>query len=158
MSYLWCFLAVARGLRISQNSVTTNFVEFTFFALGCIKLVALLEVRTGLGCRDGSNVPEEGPALLLRGSGPSSMRPWGVPQDVGASRLRRSWLSETLARAFGLGHGALVEQSPKHPPDNRTKDVEPETRKIPGNYHRSQRARWVYRPSGNGSCDEDSYR
>ena len=69
------FLGRCQGLRISQNSVTTNFVEFTFFALGCIRLVALLEVRAGLGCRDGSNVPEEGPGVLLRGSGPSSMRP-----------------------------------------------------------------------------------
>jgi len=38
--------------------------------------VALLEVRTGLGCRDGSDVPEEGAGVFLRGSGPSSVRPW----------------------------------------------------------------------------------
>jgi hypothetical protein len=34
MSYLWCFLAVARGLRISENSVTAKFAEFTFHELG----------------------------------------------------------------------------------------------------------------------------
>ena len=45
-----------------------------------------------------------------------------------------------LRGAFGLGHGAVVEQRPKNPADDRTKDVEPETREIPRNDHRSQRA------------------
>src|SRR5215213_2931463 len=96
--------------------------------------------------------------FVTAGHRPFLHAPWGFPQDVGASRLRRPWLSETLARAFGLGHGAVVEQCPENPPDNRTKDVEPETRKIPSNDHRSQRARWVERPSRYGSSDEDPYR
>src|SRR5215213_11818233 len=142
-----------------QRILDMNFGAFTFHALGYIRPAALLEERTGLGCRSRrERRTEEGPGLLLRGSGPSSVRPWGLPQGVGASRLTPSWLSEPLARAFGLGHGAVVEQSPENPPNDRTKDVEPETRKIPSNDHRSQRARWVERPSRYGSSDEDPYR
>jgi len=96
--------------------------------------------------------------FVTAGHRPFLRAPWGLPQGVGASRLRRSWLSETLTRAFGLGHSAVVEQSPENPPDDRTKDVEPETRKIPSNYHRAQRARWVDRPPGHRPCDEDPYR
>jgi hypothetical protein len=66
--------------------------------------------------------------VFLRGSGPSSVRPW-----TPAGRRRRPVLDHLgsvrpLARAFGLGHGAVVEQSPKYPPDDRTKDVKPHAR------------------------------
>jgi hypothetical protein len=32
MSYLWCFLAVARGLRIAENSVMAKFAEHSCFS------------------------------------------------------------------------------------------------------------------------------
>src|SRR5919199_2399291 len=35
-----------------------------------------------------------------------------------------------LAWAFGLGHGAVVEQRSKHAPDDRSKDVEPHATEV----------------------------
>src|SRR5215211_2917379 len=44
------------------------------------------------------------------------------------------------------------------PPDDRTKDVEPETRKVPSHKHRPQRARRIDRPPGHRPRDEHPYR
>ena len=70
-----------------------NFREF-FHALGCIRLVALLEERTGLGCRDGSDVHRKDrvcycgastlPPCALRDSRRASAPP--VLDDLGSVR------------------------------------------------------------------------
>src|ERR671913_2474834 len=54
------------------------------------------------------------------------LRPQFRLQERLASRKRLSCCpAKSLAWAFGLGHGAIVEQRPKHPPDDRSKDVKP---------------------------------
>jgi hypothetical protein len=136
---------------------TANFGEIPFHALGCIRLVALLEERivldvgTGATYRARSGVVTAGLRPFLRAS-VDSCRASATPvlDHLGSVR--------PLARAFGLCHGAVVEQRPKYPPDDRTKDVEPETRKVPSNDHRSERARRVDRPPGHRPRDEDPYR
>src|SRR5215213_8295971 len=65
---------------------------------------------------------------------------------------------KSLAWAFGLGHGAVVEQRPKHPADDRPKDVEPHAREISRYDHRPERACRIDRPSRYGPRDEDPYR
>src|SRR5688500_6519451 len=76
-------------------------------------------------------------------------------QERPASRKRLSCCpAKSLAWAFGLGQGAVVEQRPKHPPDDRPKDVKPHATEVPRNDHRSQRARRIDRPSGHRSRDE----
>src|SRR5215211_6150692 len=70
----------------------------------------------------------------------------------------RSALASLLRRALGLGHGAVVEQSPKHPSDDRPKDVEPHATEVPRNQHRPQRASRVDRPAGHWPRDEHSDR
>src|SRR5829696_6951027 len=72
--------------------------------------------------------------------------------------FRPSWLCGSLARTFGLGHGAVVEQRGKHPPDDRSKDVEPYATEVSGHDHRSERACRVDRPAGYRSRDEYPYR
>src|SRR5215213_1102379 len=141
-----------------QRTLDMNFGEFTFHALGCIRPAALLEERTGLGCRDGSDVQRKDRVCYC---GAPTLPPCapGFPQGVGASRLRPSWPKlKALARAFSLGHGAVVEQRSQRPPDDRPQYVEPETRKVPGNDHRSQRARRIDRPPGHRPRDEHPYR
>src|SRR5918993_1317833 len=80
-------------------------------------------------------------------------------QERPASRKRLSCCpAKSLAWAFGLGHGAVVEERPKHPPDDRPKDVKPHAAEVPRNDHRSQRARRIDGPSGHRSRDEDPHR
>src|SRR5919112_503247 len=96
------------------------------------------------------------PFWFLRSRG---LRPQFRLQERPASRKRLSCCpAKSLAWAFGLGHGAIVEQRPKHPPDDRSKDVKPHASEVPRNDHRSQRARRINRPAGHGSRDEDPYR
>src|SRR5919112_1168052 len=86
------------------------------------------------------------------------LRPQFRLQERPASRKRLSCCpAKSLAWAFGLGHGAIVEQRPKHPPDDRPKDVKPHATEVPRNDHRSQRASRVDRPSGHGSRDEEPH-
>src|SRR5829696_4958460 len=83
------------------------------------------------------------------------LRPQFRLQERPASRKRLSCCpAKSLARAFGLCHGAIVEQRPKHPPDDRPKDVKPHATEVPRNDHRSQRARRIDRTAGHGSRDE----
>src|SRR5918995_1872449 len=70
----------------------------------------------------------------------------------------RSALASLLRRALGLCQGAVVEQSSKHPSDDRAQDVEPHARKVPRNQHRPQRARRVDRPSCNGAGNKHTNR
>src|SRR5215208_4176035 len=86
------------------------------------------------------------------------LRPQFRLQERPASRKRLSCCpAKSLAWAFGLGHGAVVEQRPKHPADDRPKDVKPHATEVPSNDHRSQRARRIDRPSGHGSRNEDPH-
>src|ERR687894_1695819 len=86
------------------------------------------------------------------------LRPQFRLQERPASRKRLSYCpAKSLAWAFGLGHGAVVELRPKHPPDDRSKDVKPHATEVPRNDHRSQRASRVDRPAGHGSRDEDPH-
>src|SRR5918998_376167 len=76
-------------------------------------------------------------------------------QERPASRKRLSCCpANSLAWAFGLCQGAVVEQRPKHPPDDRPKDVQPYTTEVSGNDHRSEGARRIDRPSSHRSRDE----
>src|SRR5215207_6379336 len=87
------------------------------------------------------------------------LRPQFRLQERPASRKCLSCCpAKSLAWAFGLGHGAVVEERPKHPSDDRPKDVKPYATEIPRNDHRSQRARRIDRPSGHGSRDEHPHR
>src|SRR5918999_3049946 len=95
------------------------------------------------------------PFWFLRSRG---LRPQFRLQERPASRKRLSCCpAKSLAWAFGLGHGAIVEQRSKHPPDDRSKDVKPHATEVPRNDHRSQRARRINRPAGHGSRDEDPH-
>src|SRR5918994_4107156 len=86
------------------------------------------------------------------------LRPQFRLQELPPSRKHLSCCpAKSLAWAFGLGHGAIVEQRPKHPPDDRPKYVEPHATEVPRNDHRSQRARRIDRPSCHGSRDEDPH-
>src|SRR5918994_3075798 len=90
-------------------------------------------------------------------SGPSSSVP--PPRTSSLSRKRLSCCPvKSLAWAFGLGHGAVVEQRPKHPPDDRTKDVKPHATEVTGNDHRSQRTRRIDRSPGHRSRNEYPHR
>src|ERR671912_1340316 len=92
------------------------------------------------------------PFWFLRSRG---LRPQFRLQERPASRKRLSCCpAKSLAWAFGLGHGAIVEQRPKHPPDDRSKDVKPHATEVPRNDHRSQRARRIDRPSCHRPCNE----
>src|SRR5215208_5740615 len=87
------------------------------------------------------------------------LRPQFRLQERPASRKRLSCCpAKSLAWAFGLGHGAVVEQRPKHPADDRTKDVKPHAREISRYDHRPERACRIDRPSRYGPRDEDPYR
>src|SRR5215208_232170 len=87
------------------------------------------------------------------------LRPQFRLQERPASRKRLSCCpAKSLAWAFGLGHGAVVEQRPKHPADDRPKDVKPHAREISRYDHRPERACRIDRPSRYGPRDEDPYR
>src|SRR5215204_1084487 len=87
------------------------------------------------------------------------LRPQFRLQERPASRKCLSCCpAKSLAGAFGLGHGAVVEQRPKHPPDDRPKDVKPHATEVPRNDHRSQRACRIDRTAGHRSRDEHPHR
>src|SRR5215203_1370080 len=87
------------------------------------------------------------------------LRPQFRLQERPASRKCLSCCpAKSLAWAFGLGHGAVVEERPKHPSDDRPKDVKPHATEVPRNDHRSQRTRRIDRSSGHRSRDEHPYR